>query len=241
MSELLSRITTGAVERPVSLIVHGGPGVGKSTFAAGAPDPLFIDCDNRTAHLDVKRIAPTGWEDILEIFRLVARGELPCKTIVIDTLDHAEMLLWAHLVAVAGVTTIEEVGGGYGKGYIAALGEWRRLAAGMDAVRARGVNVVMLAHSADKGHKNAVGEDYARIEVALDKRATGFLSQRVDAIGYAAFDTVVVKNKEGRAKAKTSGNTTLSFKPSAAVATKRFARFPEACALTWEALMAGPK
>ncbi len=235
MSDLLSRISAGAIERPISVIVHGPAGCGKSTFAAGAPDPVFIDCDNRTAHLDVRRIVPEVWDEILEVFRLVAKGELKCGTIVIDTLDHAELILHRDLCKLHSVTTIEEVGGGYGKGYVTALGEWRKLGVAMDAVRARGVNVVLLAHSADKTFKNATGDDYARVEIKLDRRAHGFLRERVDGVGYAAFDTIIVKNKEGKTKAKSTGKVSLSFAPSAAIETKRFAKFPESCALSWEA------
>lgn len=240
MSDLLSRISAGAVERPHSLIVFGPPGVGKSTFAASAPEPLFLDVDDRTAHLDVKRLKVLSWEDILEAFRLVARGELPCKTLVLDTLDHAELLLHKHICEQQGVPTIEDVGKGYGKGLVVALGEWRRLATGMEAIRTRGVNLVLLAHAHVKLFKNPTGEDYERIELKLDKRAHNFLRERVDAVGYAGHDTVIVKDKADKAKAKATGKTTLSFKPSAAVETKRFAKYPETCALSWEALVAGP-
>ena len=238
---ILERIEKGVVARPHSLIVFGPPGVGKSTFAASAPDPLFIDCDNRTAHLDVRRIKPDSWDELLEVLRLVARDEIKCGTVVIDTLDHAEMLLHKSLCELHNVTSIEEVGGGYGKGYIAALGEWRRLAIGMDALRAKGLHVVLLAHSHVRTHKNPLGEDYGRIELKLDKRAHNFLRERVDGVGYASFETVVTKTKEGATKAKTTGTPMLSFKPSAACETKRFAAFPEKCGMTWDALTGGDK
>lgn len=228
-------ITTGIVERPHSLLIHGAPATGKSTFASGAPDPIFIDVDSRTSHLNVRRVVPTSWDEILEVFRLVAKGELKAGTIVVDTIDHAEMLLFKALCEEHSVPTIEDVGGGYQKGYVAALSYWRRFAVAMDSVRAKGVSVILLAHSADKGHKNATGEDYSRIEVAIDRRAIGFLSQRVDGVGYASFDTVLVKTKDGRFKARSTGKVTLSFAPSAAVQTKRFARYPEKCELTWAA------
>lgn len=235
MSDMLSRVQTGVIERPISLMVHGGPGVGKSTFAAGAPDPFFIDTDNRTAHLDVRRINPTSWEDILEVFRLAAKGELKCSTLVVDTLDHAEMLMHRDLCKTHSVPTIEEVGGGYGKGYVVALGEWRRFGVAMDAIRARGIGLILLAHSQVKLFQNPSGENYERFELKLDKRAHNFLRERVDGVGYAAFDTQIVKTKDGKAKAKSSGRATLNFAPSAACETKRFSKFPETCALDWAA------
>lgn len=235
MSELLSRVSTGAIERPISMVVHGAPGCGKSTFAAGAPDPFFIDCDNRTAHLDVRRLKPESWEEILEVFRLVAKGDLKCSTLVVDTLDHAEILMHRDLCKAHNVQTIEEVGGGYGKGYVAALGEWRKFGVAMDAIRARGVGLVLLAHSQVKVFQNPSGENYERFELKLDKRAHNFLRERVDGVGYASFDTQIVKTKDQKAKAKSSGRATLSFAPSAAVETKRFSKFPEQCALSWAA------
>lgn len=234
MTDLLSRVTSGIVDRPVSLMVHGGPGVGKTTFAAGAPDPFFIDCDNRTAHLNIRRVKPESWEEVLEVFRLVAKGDLKCGTLVVDTIDHAEILLHRDLCKAHNVTSIEEVGGGYGKGYVAALGEWRRFGVAMDAIRARGVGLVLLAHNQVRAFQNVGGEDYQRLELKLDKRAHNFLRERVDGVGYASFDTQIVKNKDGKAKAKTSGRATLSFAPSAAVETKRFGAFPVTCDLSWE-------
>jgi hypothetical protein len=233
MSDLLSRVQTGVVERPISLMVHGGPGVGKSTFAAGAPEPFFVDTDNRTAHLNVKRVKPESWEDVLEVFRLASKGELKCSTLVVDTLDHAEMLMHRDLCKAHSVPTIEEVGGGYGKGYIAALGEWRRFGVAMDAIRARGIGLILLAHSQVKLFQNPSGENYERFELKLDKRAHNFLRERVDGVGYASFDTQIVKGKDQKAKAKTTGRAMLNFAPSAACETKRFSKFPETCGLSW--------
>jgi hypothetical protein len=237
VSDILARITAGAIDRPISLMVHGGPGVGKSTFAAGAPDPLFIDTDNRTAHLEVRRFRPDTWEEVLETFKAVAKGELKCGTLVVDTLDHAEILMHRDLCKAHNVQTIEEVGGGYGKGYVTALGEWRRFGVAMDAIRARGVGLVLLAHSQVKVFQNPSGENYERFELKLDKRAHNFLRERVDGVGHASFATTVIKGKDDKFKAKTSGKATLTFAPSAAVETKRFSKFPLNCDLSWSSFL----
>ena len=34
-------IKTGKLETPIKTVVYGDPGVGKTTFAANAPQPLF--------------------------------------------------------------------------------------------------------------------------------------------------------------------------------------------------------
>jgi hypothetical protein len=170
---------------------------------------------------------------VLDVFRLAAKGELKCKTLVLDTIDQAELLMHRDLAASNGVATIEEVGGGYGKGYVVALNEWRRLGVAIDAVRSKGIGVILLAHSQVKTFKNPTGEDYDRWELKLDKRAHNFLRERVDGVGFADFETVTLKTKDGRTKAKGTGKALLRFTPSPAYETKRFAHFPDQCALDW--------
>ena len=50
----LSEVTSGRVDRPPRLVVYGVEGIGKSTFAAGAPNTIFLGPENGTETLDVK-------------------------------------------------------------------------------------------------------------------------------------------------------------------------------------------
>ena len=45
------------------MVLYGPEGIGKSTFAAQLPQPLFIDTEGGTRHLDVQRFAerPSSW------------------------------------------------------------------------------------------------------------------------------------------------------------------------------------
>ena len=45
----LASITRGKQERPLRVIVHGVEGVGKSTFGADAPSPVFLCAEDGTA------------------------------------------------------------------------------------------------------------------------------------------------------------------------------------------------
>ena len=42
MSSLLDKVRSGRRPRPPKVIVYGGPKVGKSSFAAGIPNAIFI-------------------------------------------------------------------------------------------------------------------------------------------------------------------------------------------------------
>ena len=56
----------------------------------------------------------------VDAVRALAAGGHDFKALVIDTLDHAEPLVWSHVCSAAKVDSIEAVGGGFGKGYVAA-------------------------------------------------------------------------------------------------------------------------
>ena len=46
------KISKGKVTRPLRVVVAGIEGIGKSTFAAQFPDPLFIDLEKGTHSVD---------------------------------------------------------------------------------------------------------------------------------------------------------------------------------------------
>ena len=49
------------------VVVYGPEGIGKSTFAAKFPDPVFVDTEGSTRDMDVARTpAPTSWTMLME-------------------------------------------------------------------------------------------------------------------------------------------------------------------------------
>ena len=61
-------ITSGKIDRALKVVVYGSEGIGKTTFAAAFPEPLFIDTEGGTAHMDVRRIdRPQSWDELLSI------------------------------------------------------------------------------------------------------------------------------------------------------------------------------
>jgi len=50
------KITDGKIKRAQKVVLYGSEGIGKSTFAAKFPNPLFIDTEGGTSHMDVRRI-----------------------------------------------------------------------------------------------------------------------------------------------------------------------------------------
>lgn len=238
---LLDRISRGKLNKPLRLMVHGAPGVGKSTFAAGAPKPIFLDIEKRTEHLDIDRLEVGTWEDCLR-----AMGEIhgiagTYQTVVIDTVDALEQLIYQYLCRKEEVASIEDVGGGYGKGYTATVAEWTKFVRAMDALRDVGYTIVLLAHSDVRTFKNPEGPDYDRIALKMNQKSAAFLRERVDAVGYACFEDLTVEDKKTkRMKGMSSGERVLKFTHSAAYESKQgTSSLPDEVPLSWEAFTGG--
>jgi chaperonin cofactor prefoldin len=71
------------------MLVYGQPGIGKSTMALSAPNPVLFDFDGGVQRVNVAFQCPTlqvkNWEEALQALEELKSGEVPCSTIIIDT------------------------------------------------------------------------------------------------------------------------------------------------------------
>lgn len=138
-------VTRGKITKAQKVVVYGTEGIGKTSFAAQFPNPLFIDTEGSTEHYDVARTeAPQSWSMLLAQVQEV-KATHPCDTLVIDTADWAEKLCIAHVCAANKWTSIEDPG--YGKGYTPVVEEFGKLLNLLSDVIEAGMNVVLTAHA----------------------------------------------------------------------------------------------
>lgn len=238
----LGRLRPGKLSEPVRLIVYGQAGVGKSTFASEVPDALYIDADRRTGHLDIpNRFQPTSWNEVMGVLAELHASPGAFKNVVLDTLDEIEAMMHAHICQVNNCATIEDVDGGYGKGYSHALREYARLVKVVDALRTKGVSTVMIAHPMLRTVMNPAGDNFdmwdLRLKGGPKTNASDYMKARVDLIGFAHFEDFAKKaSKNDRsAKAVTTGERVLTFEHHPAFATKQGIPFPAEIPLSWSA------
>ena len=200
------KITGGMMPAPLKVVLYGVEGIGKSSFAARFPQPVFIDTEGGTGRLDVRRLpAPDSWQMLLDEAAAAADGQVPCRTLVLDTADWAEKLCMAGVCARFKVKGIEDIG--YGKGYTYVKEDFARLLDALDKVIASGRHVVVVAHAAVAKFEqpDAVGS-YDRWVMKTSKQVAPLLREWCDMLLFANYKTVVEKSGASpSAKNKASG------------------------------------
>ncbi len=193
-------ITRGKVQRPQKVVVYGPEGIGKTTFASNFPNPLFIDTEGGSAHLDVARIeCRESWNDLLETIKEVARQDI-CKTLVLDTADWAEQLAINSICTKYKQPSIESFG--YGKGYTYVSEEIEKMLSAFNEVIESGKHVVITAHA--KMRKQELPDEqgaFDRWELKLTRQTAPIVKEWADAVFFLNYKTYVSHSDNGSAKA----------------------------------------
>lgn len=195
-------ITRGKVEKAQKIVLYGPEGVGKTTFASQFPDPLFMDTEDGSFHMDVSRLdKPTSMAMVGKQLDFVKNSK-PCKTLVIDTADWLELLITQHVCSLYQVDSIEKAAGGYGKGYVEISENYGRLLNKLNDIIDVGIHVVILAHSEITKFDDPLQLGaYDRYVLKLGKRVAPLLREWSDMLLFANYEINIV-NVDGKGEMK---------------------------------------
>lgn len=209
------QIIRGKIDTAEKVVVYGPEGIGKTTFASKFPNPLFIDTEGSTKHLDVARLpTPQSWEELQSEIKYAIDNPDCCGTLVIDTIDWAEQLCIESVCKKHGKNGIEDFG--YGNGYVYVKEEFGRLLKMLDGVIDRGINVVLTAHSQIRKFEqpDELGA-YDRYELKLGKKTSSQTAPLVkewsDMLLFANYKTISVAADDKGKKHKAQGGKRVMY------------------------------
>ena len=203
---ILSTISRGKRPRHIFALFYGTDGVGKSTLCSHAPTPIFIGAEKGTEQLDVARFPQTeSISELLAQIRALQTEKHDFDSVVLDSLDWVEPLIWKAVCDEGKVETIEQYAGGYGKGYVRALDLWRTLLKELSLLNDK-MHVLLIGHAQIKSFQDPeLPTAYDRYQLKINDKAAALVREAADAVLFARFETELVKTN-GKARARGEGN-----------------------------------
>lgn len=238
LKSLLSR----SVTRPPIVLVYGVAGVGKTQLGQAAPAPIFLQTED--SQVDVPTFGLLrSYDQVVEAMQSLLTEDHDFKTVVLDSLDWLEPMVWAATCAQHKWADIETPG--FGKGYIAAVEMWRGLLEGFQALRdERGMTTILIAHSEIKRFDSPETDPYDRYQPKLQKAASALIQERCDAVLFAQYRITTIKSDAGGFGKKAvrgvgAGDRLLYTAERPAFLAKNRFGLPDSIPLDWDALAAG--
>ena len=199
--------------KPPRILIYGPQKIGKSTFGSMADRPVFIQAEDGLDAIGADAFPLSkSFAEIMGNIEQLATQPHDYHTLVVDSVDWIEPLIWAQVCAEHNVKSIEEVLKGYGKGYVQAANVWREYIDALNYLRdEKNMTIVQIAHAQIKRFENPETDAYDRYEVKLHKSAGSLLMEHSDIILFANYQVGIKKEdkpmqKEGRKRAIGTGD-----------------------------------
>lgn len=197
MAISLSSLRKTGTARPPRIVVYGTHGIGKSTFAAKAPNPVFIQTEEGLDAINVDAFPRCEkFEDIMDCIGSLASEDHEFGTVVVDSADWAEQLVHKRVAKDNNVATIDAIG--YGRGYKAAADYWRQILDALDYLRnEKNMQVIMLAHTQVKRFDDPLADPYDRYQLDLHHGSASLLAEWCDILMFANQQYSTIKSDVG--------------------------------------------
>jgi hypothetical protein len=246
--EVWSKLKKNHAGTPPLIVIHGAPGAGKTSFACiSTPNPIVLATENGLGRIkeleDIPAMSISSWEDMHETLGALCTSgrEQGFQTVVLDSLDHLEGMIWRKIAQQEGKKSVDEIP--YGKGYALAMGLWRELMDALEFLRSkRGFMIILIAHShAAKVNPPDMPMGYTIWDLKLHKLASEFVREKADLVGFAVIPLLTQSIENGfggekKAKVVGVGDRRLYTQPGGGFLAKSRWNTPDYVPLMWSEL-----
>jgi len=175
--------------RPRRIVLYGTHGIGKSTWAACAPKPVFIPTEDGIRNIDVPSFPLAN--HISDVFQAV--GELASEpheyeTAIIDSADWFEKLAWKFICEQKNVQSVGEIG------YDQSAQIMRELLSELSKLKTM---VIVLAHCKFERIEPPSGESYEKYAPKLHEKFNGELQEWADEVLFCNYKVYTKSTDEG--------------------------------------------
>jgi hypothetical protein len=220
------------------VMIYGVEGIGKSTFAAGSPDPIFILTEDGLGSLAVDHFPlAKEFKDVVNAIGTLVESDHKYRSVALDSLDWLETLIWRDIESKYEAKELA-----YGKGAVIAADKWREILDGFNTLRNdKGMSVILIAHTTIKRFDSPEVEPFDRYQPKLQERSNALIREWCDAVFFANYKVIVKKDDVGFNKTNNRGISTgerlLHTTERPAYMAKNRYNLPETIPLSWEAFV----
>lgn len=234
------QIIKTSITRPPRMVIYGQHGVGKSTFAAQCPKPIFIQTEDGLDSLGVDAFEKAETlKDVHDALDYLIKEAHDYKTLCIDSLDWLEKLIFVEVCKECAVNDIAAIP--FGRGYVKAELHWKTI---LDKVNElnfkKKMLVCLLAHNQIKTFQDPERDNYDRYQLDLQNKAASLVCEFADIIGFATFKTSTSASSGGFGttvvKAKSTSERILHLEERAAFTAKNRYGLPTSIGFAWQDL-----
>lgn len=188
------KVRKGKQPKARRVLVYGENGSGKSTLASRFPNPIFLNLEEGLNDIDC-----TSTDQITDLGtycnNLVELYYSDYETIVTDTADWLEKLIFSQVAAKHGKSTIDDIG--FGKGYQAVEGMWVGILQTLGVLWDQGRHIVFTCHETIDKFQNPDGDSFNYWRPSLHAKGSGCVTEWCDEVLFLKKKTIVVNKDEG--------------------------------------------